>query len=203
MSESLKVVNPTEVAAYGTRINARVDEMFTELNGLCSDVVGVDYYGTNAFKFKTDAGQMAADFSKALAKSINDLKENVAKVTSSIAGSLGGSPITIDTSDNTLTPATPAADDGTQIANPTALSDLVTTVNSRIDALNAAIDGLKALPGNDRNGWMGDARNATEDYVGTWTESAKGKCEEARTGLVNFIDQQNTAVQTADAVAGA
>ena len=91
MSESLKVVNPPEVLAYGTRVNTRVDEMFTELNTLSQNCVDVDYEGTNAFAFKTEAGTKAVEFGKALALQINDLKTGIASATTAIAGSLGGS----------------------------------------------------------------------------------------------------------------
>lgn len=199
MSDELKVVNPDEVRAYGTRINSRVDEMFLEMNTLCSDVVNVDYWGANAFSLKTQAGEQAAQFSKSLATDINALKENVANRTSAISGSLGGQPVTIDLSDNTVNAVSPKPDDGTQIANPTALTDLIGTIGTRFENLGTAIDGLKALPANDRAGWMGKARNLTEEYVNGWVSSARGKCEEARTALTDVIDKQNQAVIAADA----
>jgi hypothetical protein len=198
MSDLLKVVNPPEVLAYGGRVNDRVDTMFTELNLLCGNVVDVDYHGTNAFAFKTQAGEMASEFAKSLAQEINKLKEGISRATSNIAGSLGGSPIALDLSDNTITPASPKPDDGVQVANPTALSDLETQVGTRFSNLTTAIDGLKALPANDRNGWMGQARNDTEEFVNQWTASAKGKCENARTNLVQFITKQRDSVMAAD-----
>jgi hypothetical protein len=198
MSDELKVVNPTEVGAYGTRINSRVDEMFNELNTLCTNVVDVDYWGANAFNFKTAAGEQATLFAKSLAKDINTLKENVAKATTNISGSLGGQPITIVLSDNAIAAVAPKPDDGTQIANPTALTDLTSTIGTRFEALVTAINGLKALPANDRQGWMGKARNDTETYVGDWVTAATTKCDEAKTALVGVVDKQNQAVILAD-----
>ncbi len=118
MSESLKVVNPPEVLAYGTRVNSRVDEMFTELNTLSQNCVDVDYEGTNAFAFKTEAGTKAVEFGKALALQINDLKTGIASATTAIAGSLGGAAISLDLSDNVIVAPTPKADAGIQVAAP-------------------------------------------------------------------------------------
>lgn len=198
MTDSLKVVNPPEVLAYGTRVNSRVDEMFTELNTLSQNVVDVDYEGTNAFAFKTEAGQKAVDFANALALQINNLKEGIAKATSAIAGSLGGASIALDLSDNKIVAPTPKADDGVQVAAPTALSDLINLVNTRFSNLATAIDGLNALPDNSRTGWMGDARNATEEFVASWSKSAKETCETARESFVTFITKQRDAVVEAD-----
>lgn len=200
MSDLLKVVNPAEVAAYGTRINNRVDEIFATLNQLIVDVVDVDYHGTNAFRFKTEAGQQATAFAKSLQTSINELKTGVSGATSNIAGALGGSPITINLSDNAITPQTPAADTGTQIADPTALTTLVTTIGTRFDSLETSLNGLRELPANDRSGWMGQARNDTESYVNGWVTSAKSACTTAREGLVNYVNEQNAAVRERDRV---
>ncbi len=198
MGESLKVVNPPEVLAYGTRVNTRVDEMFTELNTLSQNCVDVDYEGTNAFAFKTEAGTKAVEFGKALALQINDLKAGIASATTAIAGSLGGSAINLDVSDNTIVAPTPKADSGVQIAETTALSDLITTVNTRFTNLGTAIDGLKELPENSRTGWMGDARQATEQFVGDWCKTAKETCETARESFEKFITKQRDAVVDAD-----
>ena len=201
MGESLKVVNPPEVLAYGTRVNTRVDEMFTELNTLSQNCVDVDYEGTNAFAFKTEAGTKAVEFGKALALQINDLKTGIAKATSAIAGALGGAAITLDLSDNTITAPTPKSDSGVQIAAPTALTDLITQINTRFLNLANSIDGLNALPENSRTGWMGDARNATEQFVGDWSKTAKDTCETARQSFVDFVTKQRDSVVDADRVA--
>lgn len=198
MSDELKVVNPTEVQAYGGRINARVDEMFQELNTLCSNVVDVDYWGANAFKFKTQTGEQATLFATGLATDITALKNNVATATTNISGALGGQPITINLDDNTIAAVAPKPDDGTQIASPTALTDLISAVGTRFDALGTAISGLLALPGNDRTGWMGKARNDTETYVNDWVRAAKERCDLARENLTSVIDKQNQAVILAD-----
>jgi hypothetical protein len=198
MTESLKVVNPPEVLAYGTRVNSRVDEMFTELNTLSQNCVDVDYEGTNAFAFKTEAGAKAVEFGKALALQINDLKVGIARATSAIAGSLGGAAITLDLSDNVIAAPSPKPDQGIQVAAPTALSDLITLVNTRFNNLATSIEGLNALPDNSRTGWMGDARNTTEEFVATWSRSAKESCETARQSFVDFITKQRDSVVEAD-----
>ena len=200
MGESLKVVNPPEVLAYGTRVNTRVDEMFTELNLLSQNCVDVDYEGTNALAFKTEAGTRAVEFGKALALQINDLKAGIAAATSAIAGSLGGGAISLDLSDNVIVAPTPRPDTGVQVAAPAALSDLITQVNTRFANLATAIDGLNALPENSRTGWMGDARNSTEEFVATWSKNAKDTCETARESFNKFITTQRDAVVEADRV---
>ena len=152
--------------AYGKRLNTNADSITTEANGLIADVTNVDYHGTNAFKLKTDANNMSEQFAKDMFQRRLTLSSNVSKATSSISGSLGGQAVTIDLGNNSVTMLDPKPDDGIQIADPTALTSLVTTVQGRFDRIRTAIDATKDLPENSRTGWMGAARNTCEQTVG-------------------------------------
>src|SRR6478735_6542228 len=157
MGDELKVVNPTEVLAYGKRLNTNIDSITTESNGLIADVTNVDYHGTNAFKLKTDANHMTEQFAKDLFQRISTLSTNVASATSSIAGSLGGQRVSINLENNAVTMLDPKPDDGIQIADPTALTSLVAAVQGRFERIRTAINATKNMPPNDRTGWMGAA----------------------------------------------
>jgi Flp pilus assembly pilin Flp len=202
MSEQKKVVTPEVIRAYGRTVNGKIDTIFTALNQLCVDVVEVEYHGTNAFNFKTQAGEKAAAFGKEMVKSINALKEAIAAATSNISGALGGESIALDLSDNALTPQSPNKPDGSEVADPTALNTLVQTVTTRFSEITTAVDeNLRALTDMPREapGWQGDARDSTEQVVGDWTKSVKTLCENSEKDLTTFIKDQNTAVQERDA----
>ena len=64
---SLKRVNPTDVQAYGTAAQGYFDSIFTSLTTLCDNVVSVHYFGTNAYQFKYDAGELAEAFARSMA----------------------------------------------------------------------------------------------------------------------------------------
>ena len=198
MGDELKVVNPQEVQAYGKRLNRHADTITTEANGLIADVTNVDYHGTNAFKLKTDANNMSEQFAKDMFQRLSTLSSNVAKATSSISGSLGGQAVTIDLGDNSVKMLDPKPDDGIQIADPTALTSLVTTVQGRFDRIRTAIDGTKDLPENSRTGWMGAARNSCEHTVGQFATSAKQATTNAEQQLVDYLTKQRDLVVESD-----
>ena len=77
MSSSVKRVNPTDVQAYGTAAQGYFDNIYTALTTLCSDVVGVHYYGTNAYQFKYDAGELAEAFARGMAKDLGSLADGI------------------------------------------------------------------------------------------------------------------------------
>ena len=95
---SLKRVNPTDVQAYGTAAQGYFDNIFTSLTTLCDNVVGVHYFGTNAYQFKYDAGELAEAFARGMATDLGNLADGIRKTTSNIAGSLGGQAISISVS---------------------------------------------------------------------------------------------------------
>jgi hypothetical protein len=196
MSQSLKRVNPADVSAYGTAAQGYFDSIYTALTTLCSDVVGVHYYGTNAYQFKYDAGELAEAFARGMAKDLGSLADGIRATTSNIAGSLGGQPISITVSGKEINAPAPQADTGIQEVDVTALSDLITTVGTRFTEINDAMNGHKdRLVNTD---WKGDAKDGTVELVANWTTNAQTKSSDAQTKLVDFINQQIDKVNEAD-----
>ena len=198
MGDELKVVNPTEILAYGKRLNTNLDSITTEANGLIADVTNVDYHGTNAFKLKTDANHMTEQFGKDMFQRVSTLSSNVAKATSSISGALGGQVVAIDLGNNSVTMLDVKPDDGVQIADPSALTSLVATVQSRFGRIRTAINATKQLPENSRTGWMGAARNTCEQTVGQFASNAVTATNNAEQQLVNYLSKQRDAVVESD-----
>jgi len=198
MGDELKVVNPPEILAYGKRLNTNIDTITTEANGLIADVTNVDYHGSNAFKLKTDANNMTEQFAKDLFQRVSTLSTNVSKATSSISGALGGQPVTIDLANNSVTMLDVKPDDGIQIADPSALTTLISTVQSRFERIRTAINATKQLPENSRTGWMGAARNTCEQTVGQFASNAVTATNNAEQQLVDYLTKQRDLVVESD-----
>jgi uncharacterized protein YukE len=198
MGDELKVVNPPEIMAYGKRLNTNIDSITTEANGLIADVTNVDYHGTNAFKLKTDANHMTEQFGKDMFQRISTLSSNVSKATSSISGSLGGHAVTIDLGNNSITMLDVPPDTGVQIADPSALSSLISTVQGRFERIRTAINATKQMPENSRTGWMGAARNTCETTVGQFASNAVTATNNAEQQLVTYLTKQRDAVVESD-----
>jgi hypothetical protein len=192
------VVNPPEILAYGKRLNTNVDNITTESNGLVADVTNVDYHGTNAFKLKTEANQMTETFAKDLFQRLTTLGQNVSSATSSIAGALGGQPVKIDLSNNSVKMLDPKPDDGIQIADPSALTSLISGVQGRFERIRTAINATKNLPEYSRSGWMGAARNTTEQTVVQFASNAVTATNNAEQQLVDYLTKQRDLVVEAD-----
>ncbi len=198
MGDELKVVNPPEIMAYGKRLNTNIDTITTEANGLIADVTNVDYHGTNAFKLKTDANHMSEQFAKDMFQRVSTLSSNVSKATSSISGSLGGHAVAIDLANNSVTMLDVPPDTGVQIADPSALTSLVSTVQGRFERIRTAINATKQMPENSRTGWMGAARNTCEQTVGQFASNAVTATNNAEQQLVNYLTKQRDAVVESD-----
>src|SRR5262245_48269767 len=193
---SLKRVNPTDVQAYGTAAQGYFDSIFSSLTTLCDNVVNVHYFGTNAYQFKYDAGELAEAFARSMATDLGNLADGIRKTTSNIAGSLGGQAISISVSGKPINAPAPQPDTGIQEVDPSALSDLITTVGTRFSEINDAMTGhLTRLQNTD---WKGDAKDGTVALVTGWTTKAKAKATEAQTKLVEFINRQIEQVNAAD-----
>jgi hypothetical protein len=198
MGDELKVVNPPEIMAYGKRLNTNIDSITTEANGLIADVTNVDYHGANAFKLKTEANGMTEQFAKDLFQRIQTLSTNVSSATSSISGALGGQTVSINLENNSITMLDPKPDDGIQIADPSALTSLISTVQGRFERIRTAINATKNLPENSRTGWMGAARNTCEQTVGQFATNAVTATNNAEQQLVDYLTKQRDLVVESD-----
>ena len=193
---SLKRVNPTDVQAYGTAAQGYFDSIFTSLTTLCDNVVGVHYFGTNAYQFKYDAGELAEAFARSMATDLGNLADGIRKTTSNIAGSLGGQAISVSVSGKPINAPAPQPDTGIQEVDPSALTDLISTVGTRFSEINDAMTGHQTRLQN--TDWKGDAKDGTVALVTGWTTKAKAKATEAQTKLVEFINRQIEQVNAAD-----
>ena len=122
----------------------------------------------------------------------------MSKATSSISGSLGGQAVTIDLGNNSVTMLDAKPDDGIQIADPSALTSLVTTVQGRFERIRTAINATKDLPENSRTGWMGAARNTCEQTVGQFATNAVTATNNAEQQLVDYLTKQRDLVVESD-----
>jgi hypothetical protein len=193
---SLKRVNPTDVQAYGTAAQGYFDSIFTSLTTLCDNVVSVHYFGTNAYQFKYDAGELAEAFARSMATDLGNLADGIRKTTSNIAGSLGGQAISLSVSGKPINAPAPQPDTGIQEVDPSALTDLISTVGTRFSEINDAMTGHQTRLQN--TDWKGDAKDGTVALVTGWTTKAKAKATEAQTKLVEFINRQIEQVNAAD-----
>ena len=198
MGDELKVVNPPEILAYGKRLNTNIYTITTEANGLIADVTNVDYHGANAFKLKTEANNMTEQFAKDLFQRVQTLSTNVSSATSSISGALGGQTVKINLENNSITMLDVKPDDGIQIADPSALTGLISTVQGRFDRIRTAINATKNLPENSRTGWMGAARNTCEQTVGQFATNAVTATNNAEQQLVDYLTKQRDLVVESD-----
>lgn len=196
MSSSLKRVDPGSVATYGPAANTHAGNVFSVLQGLLNDVVGVQYFGPNAFKFKTDAGKQADTFADAFMKDFINFAQSVASQTSNLAGSLGGGKINITVDVSKLNPPTPEVVDYVEVET-TALTELIETVDRRFQSVKDELDShVKTVKGLD---WIGNTQQNTMEFVTTWTSKARTTADDARTALVDFIKAQIEQVDAADA----
>lgn len=188
-------VVPESVRGYGVEAQTVFGEMHTSLKTLVNDVVGVRYFGENAFQFKTQCGQIAADFASKLYLDLAGMTSAVKASTSNIAGSLGGAPISITLEPLAIEVPSPAKVDYVDV-DTAALEALQPVVNAHFDSLQQGLNRhLMALRATD---WEGNAKISAVDQVSGYTESAKAKCVTAETSIRNFISRQLASVVGAD-----
>lgn len=189
-------VDPASVRAYGGSAQEIFGVIRTDLEGLVNDVVSVEYKGENAVQFKTDCGTLAADFGTALTADLRAIADAVQASTTNITQALGGGPVIIQFDGGAVSvPAVPQGD-GTYSADPTGLEALKGTVKTRFgsitEQLNTHLSKLTSTV------WTGHAKDQAVQAVSSFTNSAKGKVEEATSTLTNFIDRQLEALRAAD-----
>ncbi|CAN5572228.1 hypothetical protein BH24ACT5_BH24ACT5_21770 [soil metagenome] len=189
-------VNPESVTSYGKAAQGHFDTISETLNQLVDDCINVHYFGGNAVKFKTQAGQMAADFGNAMSRDMGACADAIRQSTSNIAASLGGQPINIEVSNKPVKVGTPQADDGTSDVKTDALDTLIGTVTTRFDTIRDQVAQHKsALVATD---WLGDAKDNSVTAVSQFSTNATTKSTSAQDSLTKFIQGQIESVHTAD-----
>lgn len=188
-------VNPHSVHAYGSDAQQRFDLIRTELVALVDAVVGVRYFGPNAVSFKTQAGQLSADFANQLNQGMGATADAIKASTSAIAASLGGAPVVIAVNGQPISPPAVETVDYVDV-DTSALDSLQTTVDRHFTNIADNLDGhLAKLLGTD---WQGNAREQAVSAVQGFTTSAKSNCAAAQQSLKSFINQQVQSVTQAD-----
>jgi hypothetical protein len=188
-------VNPASVRQYGNTAETQFGEIRTELVNLVNAATQVRYFGPNAVQFKTNAGQLAADFANKLNQDIAAISGAVRASTSAIAGSLGGEPIVIEVNVSPITPPGVESVDYVDV-DTAALEGLTGTVNGHFARVTGLFDQhLQKLLGTD---WEGNAKVQASQAVQGFTTRAKATAEQAQTSLNKYINSQLQAVTAAD-----
>jgi hypothetical protein len=188
-------VNPESVRRYGAEAQNTFDTMHASLVSMVNVLVGVRYFGPNAVAFKTECGQMSADFANRLHVDMAAMADAVRTSTTNIASSLGGAPIAIRIDPRPITPPTPQTVDYVDV-DTAALEAILPVVRSRFDSLRTGLTGnLTRLQATD---WQGNAKLAAIDAVGSFTSSARQKCDAAEQSIVAYVRSQLQAVVAAD-----
>jgi hypothetical protein len=189
-------VDPVSVRQYGDKAQTSFGEIRARLQQLSDDVVSVNYEGVNAADFKKRTGQIAAQFSMNLVKDMGAMAEAVRVSTTNIAGSLGGSPITIQVNGSPITPHDVTAADFSQVET-SALESLKGTITAHFSTVTGKLEEHKAALVSTI--WEGTAKTNAVTAVGQLTTAATTKAEETQRALLNAIDAQVQATLKADA----
>jgi len=188
-------VNPTSVQTYGGAAQQTFEAMRGTLESLVGDVIGVHYFGPNSVQFKTQSGQLAAQFANSLNADMGAMANSVRASTSNIAGSLGGAAISIEVLGTAITPGEVAAVDYVDV-DTTALESLIPVVTTRFTSLREGLTShLTALQNTD---WEGNAKVAAVEAVSAYTTSAQAKCDTAEASITSYVRTQIDSVTAAD-----
>lgn len=189
-------VNPASIVQYASFATQQFERIRLDLQLLTQDAVTVRYFGPNAVGFKTEIGQIAVDFSRALLKDLGQIAEAVSLATSNIAHALGGAPVRIAVNGSPV--AMPAVDagDGAVDIDTAALEELKPSVARRLGTVDAALqEHLVRLEATD---WQGQAKLGAVEAVGRFTAAARARTQETRASVARSIDQQIQSVLAAD-----
>ena len=188
-------VNPASVQAYGGAAQRIFEEIHRSLVGLVDEVVGVRYFGPNAFAFKTECGQLAAEFANRVNTDMGAMANAVRVSTSNIAASLGGAPISISLDPRPITPPTPERVDYVDV-DTGALEAVAPLVSGRFAAIRQGLsNNLSELRNTD---WQGNAKVAAVESVAGFTSGAQARCDTAQEQITRFVRTQIDAVMMAD-----
>ncbi len=188
-------VNPASVRHYGREAQAGFERMHHALTALVEEVVAVRYSGPNAVAFTTECGRIAADFAHRLHLDLSAMADAVRRSTSNIAAALGGQPIHLRVDARPITPTSPDVVDVVDV-DTAALEAVVPAVVRHFDLLREELTRHhQRLQATD---WDGNAKRAAVEAVGTFTTSARQRCDVAERSLTDFIRRQIRSVVSAD-----
>jgi uncharacterized protein YukE len=189
-------VNPDSIREYARSAQAQFEQVRAALQSLTADVVEVRYYGPNAYGFKVQTGELAAQFSQALLNDVQHIAQAVSQATTNISSALGGQPVTIGV-DGSPVPL-PAVEPGGDVVDidTSALDALKPRVTANFASIeNLLQQHLERLQGTD---WQGQAKIGAVDAVSGFTRGAQTRVQDARQSIESAIDKQISAVLSAD-----
>jgi uncharacterized protein YukE len=189
-------VNPDSIREYARNAQAQFEQVRAALQSLTADVVGVRYFGPNAYNFKVQTGELAAQFSQALLNDVQQIAQAVSQATSNISSALGGQPVTISVDGSTV--PLPAVEPGGDVVDidTSALDALKPRVTANFATIESLLrQHLERLQGTD---WQGQAKLSAVDEVSGFTRGAQARVQDARQSIESAIEQQISAVLLAD-----
>lgn len=191
-------VDNASLQRYGQAAGGAFRGIRAELEGLVSSSVTVPYEGPNAADFKRGCGKLAADFSAAMLHDITTFTAAVRDVTSQIARTLGGSPLSIEVNGSPIAvPSVPPGDPGITSVDTGPLNELAGVVNRHFAQINARLD--EHLSAFQAAKWEGNAREAAHQALTRFTSQSKADASAASAKLQSFISDQIQATMAADA----
>lgn len=190
------LVNAADIKAYGRKVQQSFDKIHSQLQIITNAIARVEYEGGNATKFKREAGEIAAAFSKAMLEDMQSISEAIRVTTTNISQALGGEPIKINVNGAAIRPQPVKKGDGTQSAKTTSLQGLSSTIGKRCDDIATQLTSqLTALRSTT---WQGQGKRNAVELVTRFTRVAREHNADAKTKMTNFIAAQISALDAAD-----
>jgi hypothetical protein len=190
-------VDAKSLTTYGTAAEHAFKAVRTELTGLVHSCATVPYEGPNSAAFKNGCGKLASDFSTSLLADIGKFTEAVREVTTGIARSLGGHPVSIQFNGSPVTaPTVPSSDGNFTMVDTAPLHQLKATVHGHFGKINTHLD--EHLRAFQQAKWEGHAREAAHGALKTFTTNTKADVSEAQNKISKFIDEQIQSATSAD-----
>lgn len=196
MSSTIKRVGLDSLQKYPGQATAHATNITSMLNEMIKAVVGVHYYGPNAFNFKTQAGQLAEKWAEGFLTTFLNFTDAVTKSTTNISGAMGGATVNNSFAADAITAPAAEPDRGVVDVDTSALDTLVGSVASSFDAVRSEIDGhLRTVQSLD---WVGNAQKTAMDMAQAMTVKLKQSAADGQSSIVDFINKQKASVEAAD-----
>jgi hypothetical protein len=188
-------VNPDSVRQYAKQAQSNFETMRSELDRLVTSVAEVRYLGENAFAFKTGVSELSVEFANKFGHDLAAIADHIRTVTSNIASSLGGQPISIDVKGGTISAPVIQKSDVVDV-DTAALEALSGTVKRHFSVLTDNLDQhLRALDATD---WVGQAKDSVSQGVRQYTQKLRNNCDEVNGQITKRINDQVAAAKQAD-----
>lgn len=188
-------VNPEHVRQYARQAQSNFETMRAELDRLVRSVAEVRYLGENAFAFKTGISELSVEFANKFSHDMAAIADHIRTVTSNIASSLGGQPITIEVQGGTITAPAIQKSDVVDV-DTTELAALAGIVTRHFGVLTDNLEQhLRTLEATD---WVGQAKDSVSEGVRQYTQKLRNNSDEVNGQITKNINDQVAAAKQAD-----